>query len=87
MVDPLLFDPLQSFLVALQGGFHRLQQCLELGLAGLVCLREPLARFREEILVRLLQKLVADLAELVDQLIPRLLEVGHARLEVAGVGL
>jgi hypothetical protein len=67
IVDALLLDPLKPFLVALEGRFDRLQQGLQLGLALLVGLGEALAGFLEEVLVRLFEQLVADLAELRDQ--------------------
>ena len=59
-VDPLLLDPLQPFLVALERRFDRLQQRLQLRLALLVGLGKALAGLFEEILVRLFQQLVAD---------------------------
>ena len=52
MVDPLLLDLLQPFLVALERGLDRLQQCLELG-CSLVAWVKRLAGLVEEILVRL----------------------------------
>ncbi len=87
MVDPFLLDPLQTLLVALEGGFDRCQQLLEFGFGRLVGGGEALARLVEKILMGFFKQLVADRPELRHQRVLRLLEVVHPLVEIARVGL
>ena len=87
MVDAVGLDLLEALLVALEGRFDRREQLLELGLARLVGLAEPLAGLVEEVLVRLLQQFVPDLAELRHERIAAVGQILHPLLKRARIGL
>ena len=85
--DAVLFDPLQSFLIAFERRFDGREQGFQLRLALLVRLRKTLVGAVKEGFLRLAQQLAANLAELGRKLLLGILERGDLRLEGFGARL